>query len=312
MRPPRGRCRPRGRGGGATARRARVAAVGRRSSGCANSRPCATTYATSPSPSPARPTTTSTARASATPSRRSAMNAERPPVRAVEPPSARSTTCAAPGRCSRRLLDDLPALADDEDARRPLVSDDSGFRLLTRQGGRRRYVYRTSGSRVTVWAVAVAGARRDGAVYAETMERMQAADPSEIVAAARLVGTAGARVTGTAVVPAARRREPVPDWLAERLVAEVGRTRIAVAVLDAATAFDEWNRFLTEPAESAVDCLSCRPPTSVRRWRRLPRAAPSPSRRLPWRPSRGRAWGRRRRGPWPPSGRDPRRWPGPP
>jgi hypothetical protein len=148
-----------------------------------------------------------------------------------------------------RLLDDLRALADDEDAGQPLVSDDSRFRLLTRQGGRRRYVYRTSGSRVTIWAVTVTGARRDGAVYAETMERMQAADPSEIVAAARLLERLG-RITGTAVVPAARRREPVPDWLAERLVAEAGRTRIAVAALDAATAFDEWNRFLTEPGEA--------------------------------------------------------------
>ena len=35
----------------------------------------------------------------------------------------------------------------------------------------------------------------------------------------------------------------------ERLVRDAGRTRIAVAALDAATAFDEWNRFLTEPGE---------------------------------------------------------------
>ena len=156
-----------------------------------------------------------------------------------------------------RLLDDLRALTDEEERGAPLVSDDSGFRLLTRQGGRRRYVYRASGPRVTVWVIAVAGARRDGAVYAETMERMQTADPSEVVATARLLERLG-RVTGTAVVPAARRREPVPDWLAERLVTEVGRTRIAVAALDAATAFDEWNRFLTEPGEAP---LGGSPPT---------------------------------------------------
>ncbi len=35
-----------------------------------------------------------------------------------------------------RLLDDLRVLAEDEDPGAPLVADDSGFRLLTRAGGR--------------------------------------------------------------------------------------------------------------------------------------------------------------------------------
>jgi len=147
-----------------------------------------------------------------------------------------------------RLLDDLRALADDGDAGVPLVADDTSFRVLTTAGGRRRFVHRGGPDRVVVWAIVVADVRSDGAVYAETLERMQAADPPDVVAAARLLGRLG-RVTGTAVLPAARRRDPVPDWLADRLVVEVGRTRIAVAALDAATAFDEWNRFLTEPAE---------------------------------------------------------------
>jgi hypothetical protein len=150
-----------------------------------------------------------------------------------------------------RLLDDLRALAGDEDPGVPIVADDTGFRLFATSGGRRRFVYRPAtrqgDDRVVVWVIAVAGVRAEGAVYAEVLERMQSADPPDVVATARLLGRLG-RATGTAVVPAARRREPVPDWLAERLVAEAGRTRIAVAALDAATAFDEWNRFLTEPA----------------------------------------------------------------
>jgi len=153
-----------------------------------------------------------------------------------------------------RLLDDLRALTDsdgpdddlDHGPGAPLVADDTGFRILVTAGGRRRFVYQRMRDRVVVWAITVAGVRSDGAVYSETLERMQAADPPDVVAAARLLGRLG-RATGTAVVPAPRRREPVPDWLAERLVRDVGRTRIAVAASDAATAFDEWNRFLTEP-----------------------------------------------------------------
>jgi hypothetical protein len=150
-----------------------------------------------------------------------------------------------------RLLDDLRTLTADDDPGAPLVADDAGFRVFATTGGRRRFVYRRAGDRVVVWVIAVAGVRADGAVYAETLERMQSADPPDVVAAARLLGRLG-RATGTAVVPAARRREPVPDWLAERLVTEAGRTRIAVAALDAATAFDEWNRFLTEPKEDST------------------------------------------------------------
>ncbi|MFN8026461.1 MAG: hypothetical protein U0W40_08970 [Acidimicrobiia bacterium] len=151
-----------------------------------------------------------------------------------------------------RLLDDLRALTGDDDPGVPLV-DDSGFRVFATAAGRRRFVYRRTGGldsgRAVVWAIVVAGVRSDGAVYAETLERMQSADPPDVVAAARLLARLG-RVTGTAVLPAARRREPVPDWLADRLGAAAGRTRSAVAASDAATAFDEWNRFLTEPEEA--------------------------------------------------------------
>ena len=149
-----------------------------------------------------------------------------------------------------RLLDDLRALTADNDPGAPLVADDTGFRLLGLAGGARRFVYRVGpDGRVVVWAIAVAGVRDDGAVYAETLGRMQAADAPDVVAAVRLLGRLG-RLTGTPAVPASRRREPVPDWLADRLVRDGGRTRIAVAALDAATAFDEWHRFLTEPGEA--------------------------------------------------------------
>jgi len=148
-----------------------------------------------------------------------------------------------------RLLDDLRALTDDDDPGAALVADDTSFRFFTSTDGSRRFVYRTTpapGGRVTVWAIVVVGVRDDGAAYAETLARVQAADPPEVVLAARLLGRLG-RVTGIPVVSTERRREPVPDWLAARLVQQAGATRIAVAAMDAATAFAAWNRFLAGP-----------------------------------------------------------------
>jgi hypothetical protein len=42
-------------------------------------------------------------------------------------------------------------------------------------------------------------------------------------------------------IPSDRLRAPVPDWLADALVRDAGLTRLAVAAMDAATAFDTWN-----------------------------------------------------------------------
>ena len=72
-----------------------------------------------------------------------------------------------------------------------------------------------------VW---VDGVRSDGEVYAEALERVRAADPSEQVA----LGPVGA-----ATRPPHRRaaraerplRAPVPDWLADALVRDAGLTR---------------------------------------------------------------------------------------
>ena len=54
------------------------------------------------------------------------------------------------------------------------------------------------------------------------------------------------RLTGVRPVPDGGVRAPVPDWLGEALVGRAGRDRVAVAAMDAATAFDEWTRFLEQ------------------------------------------------------------------
>ena len=55
------------------------------------------------------------------------------------------------------------------------------------------------------------------------------------------------RITGVRPVPRDRLRAPVPDWLADALVGDAGLTRLAVAAMDAATAFDAWNATRVTP-----------------------------------------------------------------
>ena len=101
-------------------------------------------------------------------------------------------------------------------------------------------VYGLDGQAATVCAVWVDGVRSDGEIYAEALERVRAADPSEQVALARSVQRLS-RLTGVRPVAGDRLRAPVPDWLADALVRDAGLTRLAVAAMDAATAFDAWN-----------------------------------------------------------------------
>ena len=86
----------------------------------------------------------------------------------------------------------------------------------------------------------VDGARLDGEAYAEALDRMQGADQPDVVQLARILRRLG-RITGTVPVPRGRLRTPVPDWLADALVAQAGVDPLTVATLDAASAFDLWN-----------------------------------------------------------------------
>lgn len=138
------------------------------------------------------------------------------------------------------LLGRLRALEQVPDAGVPLVDAHTGFRILDALDGDARIVHSSAGSTTTVHAVWVDGVRSDGEAYAEALERVRAADPSEQVALARSVQRL-ARLTGVRPVASDRGRAPVPDWLADALVHDAGLTRLAVAAMDATTAFDAWN-----------------------------------------------------------------------
>lgn len=138
------------------------------------------------------------------------------------------------------LLGRLRVLEHEPESGAPLVDPRTGFRVLDALEGDARVVHSIDAGTVTVHAVWVDGVRSDGELYAEALERVRAADPSEQVALARSVQRL-ARLTGVRPVASDRLRAPVPDWLADALVREAGLTRLAVAAMDAATAFDVWN-----------------------------------------------------------------------
>jgi hypothetical protein len=145
----------------------------------------------------------------------------------------------------------LRVLEAEPHAGTPLVDAATGYRVTTALDGRARIVHERVGDTVTVHEIWVDGTRSDGEVYAEALERVHGADPSEQVAVARSVQRL-ARLTGVRPVASDRLRAPVPDWLADALVRDAGLTRLAVAAMDAATAFDAWNRFAGPPAEGAA------------------------------------------------------------
>jgi mRNA interferase RelE/StbE len=137
-----------------------------------------------------------------------------------------------------RIVEWCSALEDGPGAGAPLVDAASPFRALPIAGGAGRIVYDVTTDVVTIREVWLDGVRSDGEAYAEALQRMQSADPPELVALARALQRL-ARITGARPIP--RTREPVPDWLAEALIDRAGTERVVVAALDAATAFERWN-----------------------------------------------------------------------
>jgi mRNA interferase RelE/StbE len=96
-----------------------------------------------------------------------------------------------------------------------------------------------------VWAV---GARADAGVYAEATARVQAAPGQrpEIRKLADVIERLG-KLSGGVSVPAAPSREPVPDWLAARLVHTVCMAPQDVAALSLEEAVNRWREFMSKP-----------------------------------------------------------------
>jgi mRNA interferase RelE/StbE len=149
-----------------------------------------------------------------------------------------------------KVLKKVLILLDSPEAGYPLGGELTGFRKLVVGRNTWRIVYRVVDEKqieiCEVWAV---GARADAEVYAEATARVQAASGQrpEISKLSDVIERLG-KLSGGVTAPATPTREPVPDWLAQRLVHTVGMTPQDVAALSLEEAVDRWASFTSKPS----------------------------------------------------------------
>jgi mRNA interferase RelE/StbE len=142
----------------------------------------------------------------------------------------------------------LLLLEENPEAGHPLGGELTTYRKLVVGRNTWRIVYRITDDKAVevceIWAI---GARADAEVYGAALARVKAAVGSrpQLVGLADLLERLGRVPQGTATPDPAVRREPVPDWLAERLVHTAGMAREDVAALDLPTAVDAWTSFVS-------------------------------------------------------------------
>jgi mRNA interferase RelE/StbE len=148
-----------------------------------------------------------------------------------------------------KVLKKVLLLEENPEAGYPLGGELTGFRKLVVGRNTWRIVYRITDDKTVevceVWAV---GARADAEVYAEATARIKEAGPTrpELVKLARVIEQLG-RAAGGIVATKPSPRQPVPDWLAERLIFTVGMQREEVAALDLQEAVDLWAAYMSRP-----------------------------------------------------------------
>lgn len=145
-----------------------------------------------------------------------------------------------------KVLKKILLLSDNAEAGHPLGGELTGFRKLVVGRNTWRVVYRVTDAKTVeiceVWAIS---ARADAEVYAEATGRLRAAGDGrpELIQLAAVVERLG-RLTGDVKVVPEPADEPVPDWLADRLVHTVGLPREEVAALGLERAVDRWAAYV--------------------------------------------------------------------
>jgi mRNA interferase RelE/StbE len=148
-----------------------------------------------------------------------------------------------------KVLKKMLILLDSPEAGYPLGGELTGFRKLVVGRNTWRIVYRVLDEKqieiCEVWAV---GARADAEVYAEATARVRAASGQrpEVRKLADVIERLG-KLSGGVTAAAAPVREPVPDWLAARLIHTVGIAPHDVAALSLQEAVDRWGEFMSKP-----------------------------------------------------------------
>lgn len=149
-----------------------------------------------------------------------------------------------------RVLRKILLLDVDVEAGYPLGGALTGFRKLVVGRNTWRVVYRIVDRAIEICEIWAIGERADAEVYEEALARLRAAGSTrpEVIQLSKVVEQLGT-LAGDVVVGQVEPRQPVPDWLADRLVFTAGMSREAVAALDLQQAVDLWSAFVSTPRE---------------------------------------------------------------
>lgn len=145
-----------------------------------------------------------------------------------------------------KVLKKVMILLDNPAAGHPLGGELTGFRKLVVGRNHWRIVYRLlDDGKIEIWEIWCVGARSDAEVYAEATSRVAdvAGTSPDLQRLEDVIGRLG-RLAGDVVEPP---RDPVPDWLAQRLVHTAGMAPEKVAALDLEQAVDLWAAFTNSP-----------------------------------------------------------------
>lgn len=149
-----------------------------------------------------------------------------------------------------KVLKKVLLLLDSPQVGYPLGGELTGFRKLVVGRNTWRIVYRVIDQQTIeiceIWAI---GARADSEVYAEATARIVAAagrlpEFSKLGAVVERLG----RSAESFGIPPTPMREPVPDWLAQRLIHTVGMAPAEVAALGLEQAVDHWAEYTSRPS----------------------------------------------------------------
>ena len=148
-----------------------------------------------------------------------------------------------------KVLKKVLILVDEPTAGYPLSAELTGYRKLVVGRNTWRVVYRVIDQKSVeiceIWAV---GARADAEVYAAATARVRQAGKQrpqyhQLAEVLDQLGRLAKDITAASQPP----RDPVPDWLADRLILTAGVPRERVAALSLEEAVDVWAEFTSRP-----------------------------------------------------------------
>ena len=155
----------------------------------------------------------------------------------------------------RWALESMLLLEREPDAGQPLLGDLIGWHKLTVDDRDWRIVWRVTTDQAGNQALDIAevwadGARADAEVYAEMNERVASLGNSAMTHALSEVIARLGRAAGKVTAAAERVQDPVPQWLADRLIHQLRMTANDVAGMTGAQAIQYWEAFITRTDQS--------------------------------------------------------------